>query len=108
MSSSIFSRSIQICKVSSPTSDAVRTLEGHSDEVNAVCWSPGGKYLASCSDDSTAKIWVAEDGMLHDLRGHAKEIYTVRWTPTGPGSANPEKPLLLCTASFDGNVKVRF
>ena len=79
-----------------------------------MCWSPGGTYLASCSDDFTAKIWSVEispniraDGLIHDLRGHSKEIYTVRWTPTGPHSMNPEKPLLLCTASFDGTVKVR-
>jgi len=41
-----------------------------------------------------------------DLKGHGKEIYTTRWTPTGPGSANASKPLWLCTASFDGTVKV--
>lgn len=105
-----------MCSVSS---SAITTFSGHTDEVNAVCWSPGGVYLASCSDDSTAKIWALNNengddisngstsGLKHDLRGHTKEIYTVRWTPTGPKSANPDKPLLLCTASFDGNVKVR-
>ena len=103
-----------MCSVTSLNSTPVRTFVGHTDEVNGVCWSPSGTYLASCSDDSTAKIWTLEnnkfgenfDGLLHDLRGHTKEIYTVRWTPTGPGSVNPEKPLLLCTASFDGTVKV--
>jgi transducin (beta)-like 1 len=100
-----------VCSVSSLSSSAIRTFTGHTDEVNGVCWSPGGIYLASCSDDSTAKIWSLEpskdsEGLVHDLRGHSKEIYTVRWTPTGPCSANPDKPLLLCTASFDGTVKV--
>ena len=104
-------RSIHVCSVSSLSSSAIRTFTGHTDEVNGVCWSPGGIYLASCSDDSTAKIWSLEpskdsEGLVHDLRGHSKEIYTVRWTPTGPCSANPDKPLLLCTASFDGTVKV--
>ena len=106
-------RSIHLCSVSSTTSSATRTFIGHTDEVNGVCWSPGGTYLASCSDDFTAKIWSVEispniraDGLIHDLRGHSKEIYTVRCTPTGPHSTNPEKPLLLCTASFDGTVKV--
>lgn len=97
---------IYICKLSSKDALPSNHLKGHTDEVNAVCWSPGGAYLASCSDDSTAKIWSAEDGLLHDLIGHTKEIYTVRWTLTGPGSNNPDKPLLLCTASFDGTVKV--
>ena len=98
-----------MCSVKSESSQPIRTFVGHADEVNAVCWSPGGIFLASCSDDSTAKIWSVENGgetgLVHDLRGHLKEIYTVRWTPTGPGSANPTKPLLLCTASFDGTVK---
>ncbi|KAJ1398707.1 WD40-repeat-containing domain protein, partial [Ochromonadaceae sp. CCMP2298] len=45
-------RNIYICQASS-TGDNVplRCLTGHEDEVNAVCWSPGGHMLASCSDD---------------------------------------------------------
>jgi transducin (beta)-like 1 len=35
----------------------VATLTGHQDEINAICWSPGGLLLGSCSDDTTAKIW---------------------------------------------------
>jgi transducin (beta)-like 1 len=96
-----------VCQVF-PTEEntPLRCLSGHDDEVNAVCWSPGGELLASCSDDSTAKIWTVEDGLKYDLRGHLKEIFTLRWTPTGPNSQHPDKPLLLCTASFDGTVKV--
>lgn len=88
------------------TSAAYRTFSGHTDEVNAICWSPSGALLASCSDDNTAKIWCPDAGLRHDLRGHQREIYTVRWTPTGRGSANPDLPLLLCTASFDSTVKI--
>lgn len=100
-------RSIYICQVSSPEENTpLRCLSGHDDEVNAVCWSPGGELLASCSDDSTAKIWTTEEGLKYDLRGHLKEIFTLRWTPTGPHSNHPDKPLFLCTASFDGTVKV--
>jgi transducin (beta)-like 1 len=98
----------------------VHVFAGHTDEINAICWSPDGSYLASCSDDTTAKVWVLDPNISHpgvdvegkgsymkyNLLGHAKEIYTTRWTPTGPGSNNPDKPLYLCTASFDGYVKV--
>jgi transducin (beta)-like 1 len=41
-----------------------------------------------------------------DLRGHSKVIFTLRWTLTGPDSSNPHLPLRLCTASFDGTVKI--
>ena len=97
--------SIIVCSLSSPHTNALHKFTGHTDEVNTVSWSPGGDYIASCSDDSTAKIWTV-DGLLHNLTGHAKEIYTLRWTPTGQGSVNADKALLLCTASFDGTVKV--
>jgi WD40 repeat protein len=33
------------------------TMNGHSDEVNGVCFSPDGFKLASCSDDRSVKIW---------------------------------------------------
>lgn len=117
---------ISICSLSTPNMDVVATLKGHTDEINAITWSPGGQYLASCSDDTTAKVWVLDavgevtaDGskpnpnpgsrsgrMKYNLAGHTKEIYTTRWTPTGEFSNNPDKPLYLCTASFDGYVKV--
>lgn len=66
------------------------------DEVNAIKWDPTGTLLASCSDDFSAKIWsVKSDKCLHDFRQHTKEIYTIRWSPTGPGTANPNRPLVL-------------
>ncbi|MBO5838950.1 MAG: hypothetical protein J6R06_04665, partial [Bacteroidales bacterium] len=38
----------------------LQTLEGHSDWVNSVSWSPDGKYLASGSRDETVRIWGVE------------------------------------------------
>mmetsp|Transcript_2297 Transcript_2297/g.3139 ORF Transcript_2297/g.3139 Transcript_2297/m.3139 type:complete len:546 (+) Transcript_2297:94-1731(+) len=100
-------RAIHICQVSAAdVSKSSATFTGHQDEVNFICWSPGGLLLASCSDDATAKIWTLENGLRFDLRGHTKEIIGLKWTPTGPHSANIDKPLYLCTASFDATVKV--
>ena len=101
----LFIRVIHVCSVSSPDATALRTFTGHKNEINTVCWSAGGTYLASCSDDSTAKIWTL-DGLKCDLKGHLKEIYSAKWTPTGPNSRNTDKELKLCTASFDGTVRV--
>ena len=87
----------------------IKVYSGHTDEVNAVKWSPSGKYLASCSDDCTAKVWEVDsdrDQPLHDFVSHLQEIYTIKWSPTGPGSANPLKQLLLATASFDGSIRL--
>ena len=100
--------SIHIFKVSvEDTATPLKSFVGHKDEVNTICWSKSGKYLASCSDDYTAKLWTIENGLVHDLVGHSKQIYTIRWcSPTGTGNGGGESPELLCTASFDGSVKV--
>ena len=53
---------------------------GHKDEVNTILWSPNHDYLASCSDDQTAKIWQQDkDHPILDLSQHTKEIYTIKW-----------------------------
>jgi WD40 repeat protein len=32
-------------------------MAGHSDDVGSVAFSPDGKWLATSSDDRTAKLW---------------------------------------------------
>lgn len=34
-----------------------RRLEGHSQGVSDVTWSPDSKYVSTASDDMTIKIW---------------------------------------------------
>lgn len=87
----------------------LKIYKGHTDEVNAVKWSPSGTFLASCSDDCTAKVWEVDSDRtepLYDFVNHDQEIYTVKWSPTGPGSPNPSKMPLLATASFDGSIRL--
>eukprot|EP01112_Ceratiomyxa_fruticulosa_P010166 TRINITY_DN2682_c0_g1_i1.p1 TRINITY_DN2682_c0_g1~~TRINITY_DN2682_c0_g1_i1.p1 ORF type:complete len:495 (+),score=85.03 TRINITY_DN2682_c0_g1_i1:259-1743(+) len=96
---------IYVCEIGK--NKPVRAFSGHEDEVNAIKWDPSGSLLASCSDDTTAKIWsLKSDKPAHDFREHQKEIYTIKWSPTGPGSENPNKPLVLASASFDATIKV--
>jgi transducin (beta)-like 1 len=100
-------KTVQICRVGSPRQ--LKTFSGHTDEVNAVKWDPSGTLLASCSDDCTAKVWDVNSSSTMpkwDFKSHQQEIYTVKWSPTGPGSKNPNKPLMLATASFDGSVRL--
>ncbi|KAL6993804.1 WD40 repeat-containing protein hos15, variant 2 [Sarracenia purpurea var. burkii] len=96
---------IYVCKVGE--THPIKIFPGHKGEVNCVKWDPAGSLLASCSDDITAKVWsMKQEKFVHDLREHAKEIYTIRWSPTGPGTNNPNKQLLLASASFDSTVKL--
>lgn len=101
-------RNIYVCKLGE--AEPLHVFEGHKDEVNAVKWDPTGTLLASCSDDKTAKIWNLEKPEnvidLNGKHGHTKEIYTLKWSPTGPGTDNPNRPLLIGSASFDTTVKL--
>jgi len=100
-------KTVQICRVG--LARPIKTYTGHADEVNAVKWDPSGTLLASCSDDCTAKVWdinSAKNEPKWDFKSHQQEIYTVKWSPTGPGSKNPNKLLMLATASFDGSVRL--
>ena len=40
----------------------LQTLEGHSNVVNSVAYSPDGTKIISGSDDNTIKIWDANTG----------------------------------------------
>ncbi|KAJ0704099.1 putative transcription factor WD40-like family [Helianthus annuus] len=96
---------IYICKIGE--SQPVKRISGHKDQVNCVKWDPSCMLLASCSDDTTAKIWRMEQHMpVHDFKDHDKEVYTIAWSPTGPATNNPNKKLLLASASLDSTVKL--
>jgi len=43
---------------------------------------------------------------VHNFSEHTKEIYTIKWSPTGPGTINPNLPLVLASASYDATIKL--
>lgn len=98
-------KTIQVCELGN--AEPLRSFKGHKDEVNAIKWDPSGKLLASCSDDCTTKIWSMDSyKCMWTLTDHEKEIYTIKWSPTGPESDNPNRDLVLASASFDATIKL--
>ena len=62
----------------------IKSFQGHTNEVNAIKWDPQGKFLASCSDDMTLKVWTMDrEVCVHDLQAHTKEIYTIKVSGDG-------------------------
>jgi len=108
----------------------MRTLEGHSDWVNAVAViTPDGKHAISGSRDYTLKVWDIESGEgLWTLGGHTSSVWAVAATSDGKhaisasgdktlkvwdiesgeiiASFSGERDLLTCAVSPDGKTIV--
>jgi len=57
------------------TGDLLRTLSGHTNQVNSVVFSPDGHLLASGSGDGTIKLWEVGTGeLLHTLSEHTLQV----------------------------------
>jgi WD40 repeat protein/pimeloyl-ACP methyl ester carboxylesterase len=79
------------------TGDVIQTLEGHSDEVNAVAVLPDERAI-SASSDKTLKLWNLDTGTeLKTLEGHSDRVTSVTVLPDRKRaiSASDDKTLKL-------------
>src|ERR1700730_16502502 len=85
-----------------PPGSIIYTYHGHSDQVLAVAWSPGGGRIASGSRDMTIQVWDAFTGKhAFTYRGHSNAVASLAWSPDGRriASASWDKTVQLWEAS---------
>jgi WD40 repeat protein len=81
-----------------PTIIVPTVIDAHEDEVNAIAYSPDGRYLASGGDDCTVKVWnIADNSCAARLQGHTVEIWSVCFSPNSK---------ILASGSSDGSVRL--
>ncbi|MCV3213318.1 hypothetical protein OGM63_07235 [Plectonema radiosum NIES-515] len=75
----------------------VNRLEGHTDIVWGITFSPDGQLLASGSRDKTVKLWRPDGTLLQTLKGHSDAVSSVSFSPDGQ---------TLASASLDKTVQI--
>ncbi|KAK7687618.1 hypothetical protein QCA50_008832 [Cerrena zonata] len=85
-----------ITKRDSGWGPCLSVMEGHTDGVTSVKYSPDGHFIVTGSYDETLCTWQADSGtLLNIMRGHKHWVYAVDFCP------DPHRPAEVVSVSQD-------
>lgn len=76
----------------------IRNFDGHSKDINVLKWNSVINLGATCSDDTTVRVWRADQAVATQrLERHKSEVQSIEWAPNASGDRR-----LLASCSRDG------
>ncbi|KIK23191.1 hypothetical protein PISMIDRAFT_649690 [Pisolithus microcarpus 441] len=83
-------------------------LEGHTNAVCSVAFSPDGSWIGSGSVDKTLRIWDAERGVQigNHFEGHTDEVWSVAFSPDGKRIVSSSKDKAVRVWDTEGGVQI--
>lgn len=93
---------------SSTQLESLFELDGHTDSVNALCWTlPRGEVLVSGGLDGRLRAWAADvrpgEGVKMAFLGEAQEVPEINWMAPCPSPSNPNT---IALGASDGSIWV--
>lgn len=76
----------------------IKVLKGHEKDTNCVIWDSTKRYLASCSDDLTVRVWKPFENDDCYVLQHRGPVYTITWIPG--------EKLILASGCLDGTCTI--